>query len=272
MSEVGKSALEKEIRLNKYLADCGLCSRREADRLIASGAVAVDGRPACVGEKIGQGQAVFVNGRRAEPQNERVALAVNKPVGVVCTTDKTWGDTTIDEIVRYPKRVFYAGRLDKNSEGLLLMTNDGELQDRMMRAANYHEKEYLVRVTRPFDMKFLEAMARGVYLEELEVQTRPCRVARTGRQEFRIVLTQGLNRQIRRMCAALGYTVESIRRVRVMNITLGDLAPGAYRELTQQEMDGLFRMLEAPRKHPAQAKGSALPEKQSIKRGTTWTR
>ncbi len=232
------------MRLNKFLADCGVCSRREADRLIEAGEVRVDGQIAGVGQQVAEGQTVTVNGRPVTPEEERVLLALYKPVGVVCTTDKTWGDTTVDDIVRYPKRVFYAGRLDKDSEGLLLLTNDGALQDRMMRAANYHEKEYEVFVDRPLDDRFLKKMARGVYLRELGVTTRACRTERISGRKFRIILTQGMNRQIRRMCMALGYRALAIKRVRIMNILLGDLKPGQYREVTPEEREELYRRLE----------------------------
>lgn len=232
------------MRLNKYLADCGLCSRREADRLIESGEVMVDGSVAVVGQQVSDSQDVRVNGKQVKPEQEKILLAVYKPIGVVCTTDKTWDDTTIDDIIQYPKRVFYAGRLDKDSEGLLLMTNDGELQDRIMRAANFHEKEYLVSVDRAIDDRFLRKMSQGVYLRELDVTTRPCRVEKTGRRQFRIILTQGLNRQIRRMCKVLRYQVVSIKRVRIMNIRLGDLKAGEYRKVTEEEWNELYQNLE----------------------------
>ncbi len=251
------------VRLNKYLADCGICSRREADRMLAQGLVTVDGRAAPIGGKVPLGAEVRVNGRLVTPVGARVVLAVNKPKGVVCTTDKTWGDVTVGDLVDYPTRVFYCGRLDKNSEGLLLMTNDGDLQNRMMRSANGHEKEYEVCVDRPLCASFLEEMARGVYLEELGVRTRPCQVAPMGERQFRIVLTQGLNRQIRRMCEALGYVAESIRRVRVMNIRLGDLAPGAYRELTKEEYGTLLQMLGICTRFVSTEAESAKHEKKS---------
>ncbi|SDF21158.1 pseudouridine synthase [Marvinbryantia formatexigens] len=233
------------VRINKYLAQAGICSRREADRLIAEGKVLVDGAAAVAGQKVLPSQDIRVEGEQAVRSQERILLVVNKPRGVVCTTDKTWGDTTLEELVDYPSRVFYAGRLDKDSEGLILMTNDGELQDKIMRAANRHEKEYLVKVDRTVDDTFLKKMAKGVYLRELDTVTRPCRVEKTGRRAFRIVLTQGLNRQIRRMCAALGYQVQELRRVRIMNIRLGGLPAGQYREATDEELREICALAEA---------------------------
>lgn len=224
------------VRINKYLAQAGICSRREADRLIAEGKVLVDGAVALTGQRVLPSQDIRVEGERAVRGQERILLVVNKPRGVVCTTEKKWGDVTLEDLVHYPKRVFYAGRLDKDSEGLILMTNDGELQNKIMRAANLHEKEYLVKVDRPVEENFLRHMAQGVYLQELETTTRPCRVEKTGRRSFRIVLTQGLNRQIRRMCGSLGFRVEELKRVRIMNIRLGSLPAGQYREATDEEL------------------------------------
>lgn len=233
------------VRINKYLAQAGICSRREADRLIAEGKVLVDGAVAITGQKVLPSQDIRVAGERAVRGQERILLVVNKPRGVVCTTEKKWGDTTLEDLVEYPKRVFYAGRLDKDSEGLILMTNDGELQNKIMRAANFHEKEYLVKVDRPVEDTFLKHMAQGVYLHELKTTTRPCRVEKTGRRAFRIVLTQGLNRQIRRMCGELGYHVEELKRVRIMNIRLGSLPSGQYREATDEELQKICALAEA---------------------------
>lgn len=234
---------QEAVRLNRYLAQCGLCSRREADRLIQEGRVTVDGRTAEPGCKVTAVQDVRVDEKSVTPEEERILLAVNKPRGVVCTTDKTWGDRTAEELVGYPKRIFCMGRLDKESEGLLLMTNDGALQEAVMRGAHYHEKEYRVRVDQPLTHEFLQAMASGVYLRELDVTTRPCRVQKTGRYTFSIVLTQGLNRQIRRMCEAFGYRVRALKRVRILNILLGDLPSGAYRAINQEELETLYRIL-----------------------------
>ncbi|MDO4344927.1 MAG: pseudouridine synthase [Eubacteriales bacterium] len=232
------------VRLNKFLAEAGICSRREADRLIAQGAVTVDGVIAEMGQKVTSAQKIAVNGKEAVPEKEMILLAVNKPRGVVCTTEKKWNDVTIDTFLNYPRRVFSVGRLDKDSEGLLLMTNDGELQDKIMRSANCHEKEYEVEVDRPIDSAFIKKMERGVFLEELNVTTRPCRVIKTGQKKFTIVLTQGLNRQIRRMCRECGCSVISLKRVRIMNIRLGELPVGAYRPVSKAELEKLYEMLE----------------------------
>lgn len=231
------------VRLNKFLSENGVCSRREADRLIAEGRVLVDGVPAVAGQKVTPSQKVTVDQKTVSLQTEMVLLAVNKPRGIVCSSKSQGKDTTIEEFLHYPKRIFSIGRLDKDSEGLLLMTNDGEILNKIMRAGNYHEKEYLVKTDRPIDDHFLSAMAKGVYLEELDQTTRPCRVTKVGKCSFRIILTQGLNRQIRRMCASLGYRVVSLRRERIMNIRLGDLKTGEMRNVTDAEMKQLYQSI-----------------------------
>ena len=235
----------EEIRLNKYLSEMGLCSRREADRLIESGKVMVDGAPAVMGMKIREGQAVVSNGKPVAGTfgPKPVLLAVNKPRGVVCSNVSQGQDVNIVEYLGYPKRIMYAGRLDKDSEGLLLMTNRGDLIEQMMRGENGHEKEYEVVVDKPFTDRFLRDMEEGIFLKELGVMTRPCRVERMGKRKFRIILTQGLNRQIRRMCKELGFGVVELKRVRVMNIRLGHLKVGAYRKVTDGEYKELLRLL-----------------------------
>lgn len=230
-----KEKISGEIRLNKYLSDAGVCSRREADRLIEAGDVSVDGVTAVQGMKLRPGQRVLVKGQAVKRETEMVLLAVNKPRGVVCTTDTRWGDRTVYDVLNYPKRIFSVGRLDKDSEGLLLMTNNGDILNKIMRAGNYHEKEYLVTVDKKITPEFLEKMAKGVYLRELDVKTRPCRVKLVGEKQFRIILTQGLNRQIRRMCESFHYKVTRLIRVRIMNIELGELKPGEYRSVTRKE-------------------------------------
>ena len=229
------------LRLNKFLSEAGVCSRREADRLIEAGRVTVDGKKAETGMKITPGQEVRVDQKLVKPEEEMIVLAVNKPRGIVCTEEKREPDNII-RFLNYPTRITYAGRLDKDSEGLLLMTNNGDIINKMMRAGNYHEKEYLVTVDKPVTEEFLQHMARGVPI--LDTVTRPCQVKKEGKKTFRIVLTQGLNRQIRRMCEALGYKVVTLKRVRIMQIRLGDLKPGQYRPLTEQELASLDRMLE----------------------------
>ncbi|MEZ3460802.1 MAG: pseudouridine synthase [Lachnospiraceae bacterium] len=229
-------------RLNKYLAECGVCSRREADRWIDQGRVTVNGQKAVSGMQVGGRDLVEVNGRQVKPVSSRVVLAYNKPVGVTCTEKDRHAEKTIMEAVGYPVRLTYAGRLDKDSDGLIILTNDGELIQRMMRGANHHEKEYVVKVDREFTDDFLEKMSQGVYLKELDETTRPCLAERIGKYTFRIVLTQGLNRQIRRMCGCFGYKVRSLTRIRVMNIELDGLKSGAYRELEGEELTTLYHL------------------------------
>lgn len=229
-------------RLNKYLAECGVCSRREADRWIDQGRVTVNGQKAVSGMQVGGRDLVEVNGRPVKPVSSRVVLAYNKPVGVTCTEKDRHAEKTIVEAVRYPVRLTYAGRLDKDSDGLIILTNDGELIQRMMRGANHHEKEYVVKVDREFTDDFLVKMSQGVYLKELDETTRPCLAERIGKYTFRIVLTQGLNRQIRRMCGCFGYKVRSLTRIRVMNIELDGLKSGAYRELEGEELTTLYHL------------------------------
>ena len=229
-------------RLNKYLAECGVCSRREADRWIDQGRVTVNGQKAVSGMQVGGRDLVEVNGRPVKPVSSRVVLAYNKPVGVTCTEKDRHAEKTIMEAVGYPVRLTYAGRLDKDSDGLIILTNDGELIQRMMRGANHHEKEYVVKVDREFTDDFLVKVSQGVYLKELDETTRPCLAERIGKYTFRIVLTQGLNRQIRRMCGCFGYKVRSLTRIRVMNIELDGLKSGAYRELEGEELTTLYHL------------------------------
>ena len=230
----------EEIRLNKYLASCGICSRRDADKLIEQGVVTVNGMTAVQGMKVTAQSEVRVRGKKVAGRDKKVVLAYYKPMGVVCTERDAHAERIVTEEIKYPIRVTYAGRLDKDSEGLLLMTNDGTLIDAMMRGVNRHEKEYIVKVTKEWTEEALEKMRQGVYLEELDSTTRPCKIEQLGPKTIRMMLTQGLNRQIRRMCRSQGYEVFSLKRTRVINITLMDLRPGEYRELTQDEMRGLY--------------------------------
>lgn len=232
----------EQIRLNKYLAECGVCSRREADRLIQEGKVSVNGTAAAMGCRVAAGDEVAVEGRTLTGPDKRAVLAFYKPVGVTCTEKDRHAQKIITDMIHYPVRVTYAGRLDKDSEGLLILTNDGDLIDAMMRGSNRHEKEYTVKVDKEITPRFLEKMAGGVFLKDLDLTTRPCRLEQKGKYTFNIVLTQGLNRQIRRMCHTLGYEVKSLKRIRVMNIVLGGLQPGAYRELTGEELRRLYEM------------------------------
>lgn len=228
------------MRLNKYLSDAGVCSRREADRLAEQGMITVNGEKAVLGMKITPDAKVVVKGKLVQREEEKVLLALNKPAGIVCTAEKREKNNVIDYL-GYSKRVYPVGRLDKDSTGLLLLTNDGELVNKIMRAGNYHEKEYVVTVNRPVTEEFCRKMASGVKI--LDTVTRPCKVVQTGKQEFRIILTQGLNRQIRRMCQALGYQVKTLKRIRIMNIYLGDQKEGSCRRIQGSEMEELEKML-----------------------------
>ena len=229
------------VRLNKYLAHAGICSRREADRLIESGRVLVNGIVPSTGSQVCEKDTITVDGKVVQGREKRVVLAYYKPVGITCTERDPHAKKTIAQAVKYPIRVTYAGRLDQDSEGLLLLTNDGDLIQGMMRGANRHEKEYIVKTDREITEDFLKKMGQGIYLKELGQTTRPCTVEKIGKYTFRIVLTQGLNRQIRRMCEACGYRVKSLKRIRVMHVLLEDLKPGEYRELGQEDMDRLYR-------------------------------
>ncbi len=230
------------MRLNKYLSDIGYCSRREADRLIEAGKVYVDGVQAGLGVQVEEGQEVRVGKKILTKTDRPVLLALHKPRGIECTTNKAVKNNIVD-FVNYSSRVYPVGRLDKDSEGLILLTNQGDLVNKMMRSGNCHEKEYLVTVDKPVNENFLKNMAAPVYLKELEVTTRECEVTQTGKFSFRIILTQGFNRQIRRMCETFGYKVTRLKRIRIMNIHLDDLKSGAYREVTPKEMKILLEMI-----------------------------
>ncbi|HEX6570430.1 MAG TPA: 23S rRNA pseudouridine(2604) synthase RluF [Steroidobacteraceae bacterium] len=225
------------MRLNKYLGETGVCSRREADAWIEAGRVQVNGVTAVLGTQVQDGDAVLLDGEPVVARPQRVYLALNKPVGVECTTDRDVPDNIVD-FVGHRERVFPIGRLDKDSEGLILLTNDGDIVNRVLRAEHEHEKEYIVSVDRPLTSGFLESMASGVPI--LGTVTNPCKVRQIGRNTFRIVLTQGLNRQIRRMCEHFDYTVRRLQRVRIMHIHLGDLPVGRWRNLTAAEVRPLL--------------------------------
>lgn len=235
----------EEIRLNKYLSEKGVCSRREADRLVEAGKVLVDGKAAVMGMKIRPDQTVECDGKLVGGRVKPVLLVVNKPRGIVCTTSDKDRAVNIVEFLNYSIRIYPVGRLDKDSEGLLLMTNQGDLVNKIMRAGNAHEKEYIVTVDRPLTKAFLKQMAEGVPI--LDTVTRPCTIQATGKREFKIILTQGLNRQIRRMCEYLGYQVQTLKRVRIMNIRLGNLKTGDFRKVTPAEYQQLLAMLEDSR-------------------------
>ena len=263
----GKIMEAESMRINKYLNGTGYCSRREADRLLSAGRVVVESqsgerRTANVGDRCLTGERVFVDGKEIEDkEEEKLYLMLNKPKGVICTGDRRIPENIID-FAGLRHYISYAGRLDKDSTGLVLLTNDGELNDKIMRAANFHEKEYIVRVDRPITPAFLSAMRRGVRIvldddrhlnkdgdpsnRGLTVTTRPCRVTKIRSFEFSIILTQGYNKQIRRMCQALGYHALDIRRIRIMNLRLGNLKEGLKRFLMKSEIEELKRMADEP--------------------------
>jgi len=225
----------ESIRINKYLSEAGVCSRREADKLIKEGRVSINGSHALLG-------SVVSEGHNLKKEGKKVLIAFNKPRGIVCTTkDPKSKDVNIVEYINHPERIFPVGRLDKDSEGLILLSNDGDLSNRIMKARNYHEKEYEVEVDKPFDDEFLKKMSEGVPI--LDAVTRKCKLKRTGKTSFNIVLTQGLNRQIRRMCEYFGYKVVKLKRIRIMNIRLGNIKPGTYRNVTEEEYNELIKGL-----------------------------
>ena len=231
----------KETRINKYLSEAGYCSRRAADKLIEDGRVTINGEVPLMGTKIVEGDVVKVDGKSVVKKDEKaVYLVLNKPRGIVCTTDSRVEKDNIIDFLNYPKRIFPIGRLDKASEGLILLTNDGDIVNKILRARNNHEKEYIVQVNKPIDKDFVKKMSQGVPI--LDTITRPCKVEQLSRVRFKIILTQGLNRQIRRMCEYLGYHVQQLKRVRIMNIHL-DLPNGKYREITKEEFRELNNLL-----------------------------
>ena len=227
-------------RLNKYLADCGVCSRREADRLIEEGRVLVNGQLAGMGCQVTETDKVTVNGKTLTGKNAPVVLAFYKPVGVTCTEKDKHAEKIVNDYIKYPVRVTYAGRLDKDSEGLLLLSNDGDLIHAMMQGSAGHEKEYVVKMNKEITDEFLRTMAEGVYLRDLKIKTKPCEIEKVGKFTFRIVLTQGVNRQIRRMVLELGAKVTALKRIRVVNVELANLKPGHYRQITGKELQVLY--------------------------------
>lgn len=236
--------MEELYRLNKYLSDAGVCSRRAADAAIEAGEVTVNGEPAVMGMKVTVSDEVRFKGQIVSNVGKKnILLAYNKPAGIVCTAEKREKNNIIEHI-NYSERIYPIGRLDKDSTGLILLTNQGDLVNKIMKAVNAHEKEYIVTVDKDITADFIKDMSSGVYLEELDVTTRKCRVTKTGSREFRIILTQGLNRQIRRMCQTFGYRVRTLKRVRIMNIELGNLKEDTYRDVNSKEIKELMKMLE----------------------------
>lgn len=228
------------VRLNKYISESGFCSRREADKLIESGLVTIDGVKAEMGTKVSKGQVVKVNGKLISKEEDLVYIALNKPVGITCTTEHKVKGNIVD-FVNHKKRIFPIGRLDKDSQGLIFMTNDGDIVNKILRAGNNHEKEYIVTVNKPINEEFVRRMSSGIRI--LGQVTKKCYVKKEGNNTFRIILTQGLNRQIRRMCEALGYKVIKLKRIRIMNVNLGELKIGQWRDLTYNELKELNNLI-----------------------------
>ena len=229
------------MRINKYLSAQGVCSRREADRLLEAGRITVDGVTAMCGQQVDDNSVICIDGSRiSDEKPQDVLMAFNKPRGIVCTTTDNQGKNNIVDYIGYDKRIYPVGRLDKDSDGLILLTNNGEITDKILRSVNGHEKEYVVKVNKKITDTFLKSMADGVYLKELDVTTKPCSISRINNYTFRIILTQGLNRQIRRMCQESGYKVESLTRIRIMNIELGGLKIGEYRIIEGKEKSMLY--------------------------------
>ena len=232
---------EKIMRINKYLAETGIVSRRGADKWVEDGRVKINGILATNGSQVEPGDEVFVDGKLVKREEQLVYIVLNKPVGITSTTEKHIQGNVVD-FVNHPLRIFHIGRLDKDSEGLLLLTNDGDIVNEILRAENHHEKEYVVQVDKPITDKFINDMSAGV--EILDTTTLPCRVEKVSSQVFKIILEQGLNRQIRRMCSALGYSVQRLQRIRIMNIHIGNLKVGQWRDLTEKEKNELFKLLD----------------------------
>jgi 23S rRNA pseudouridine2604 synthase len=225
------------VRLNKYISETGVCSRRQADKWIEAGRVTCNGQRAALGTRVAPGDEVRIDGELIGAKKRQIYIALNKPVGVTCTTEAHVEDNIID-LVGHPERIFPIGRLDKDSEGLILLTNDGDIVNEILRSENNHEKEYIVRVDRPITELSLKMLAGGVKI--MGERTKPCKVSRIDQESFRMILTQGLNRQIRRMCSALGYKTQYLQRVRIMNIRLGALGSGKWRYLSESELAGLL--------------------------------
>lgn len=235
-----KNDNQQSINLNKFISSTGICSRRGAEKLILEGRVTINGKPTQLGNRVFKNDVVKVDGRLLKHKPKTLYIAYNKPVGIVSTTDLRERDNIV-KAINHPERLFPVGRLDKPSEGLIFMTNDGDIVNKILRAGNNHEKEYIVTVDKPIDAKFIQKMSNGVPI--LGTVTKKCKVEKISEKVFKIILVQGLNRQIRRMCEYLGYTVTKLKRVRIMNVDLGNLKPGDWRELTSEEMKVINRMI-----------------------------
>ncbi|MDZ4906209.1 23S rRNA pseudouridine(2604) synthase RluF [Clostridium perfringens] len=236
-----KNEIRDEVRLNKYISETGFCSRREADKLIEQGRVKIDGVKATTGMKVSKGQSVSIDGKSLKVENELVYIALNKPVGITCTTESKIKGNIVD-FINHEKRIFPIGRLDKDSQGLIFMTNDGDIVNKILRAGNNHEKEYIVTVNKPITDEFIKGMSNGLPI--LGTVTKKCLVKKESKNSFRIILTQGLNRQIRRMCEYFGYEVKKLERIRIMNVSLGNLKIGSWRYLTKKELAEINRLTE----------------------------
>ncbi len=256
------------IRLNKFIAESGICSRREADKFIEKGAVMINGRKAVVGDTVLPGDRVTVNGNKLEPltAENKIYIAFNKPVGVTCTTEESTKGNIVD-YVNHATRVFNIGRLDKDSQGLIFLTNDGDIVNKILRAENAHEKEYLVTVDKPITEKFISSMATGVPI--LGQVTKKCKVTQESTLVFSITLIQGLNRQIRRMCEYFGYDVRKLERVRIMNVSLTGIPLGEWRDLTEQELEGIFAMIEKSSSETEKSKPKPKPKPSNAKPKST---
>lgn len=233
--------MSEGIRINKYLAECGLCSRREADKLIADGRVSINGKTAQPGDRVSDADEVAANGNSLKPRAQKVVLAYYKPAGMTVTANDPHAEETVADAIDYPIRVTYAGRLDKDSEGLLLMTNDGDLINAMMRGRAGHEKEYIVKLNKEPVPEDIDKLSKGVWLEDLKKKTKPCRIEKISSRSVRMVITEGLNRQIRRMWQLAGYHVKALKRIRVVTVSLGDLKPGEYTELEPVQLKELYK-------------------------------
>ncbi|TDQ29834.1 23S rRNA pseudouridine(2604) synthase RluF [Tenacibaculum caenipelagi] len=231
---------DTSINLNKYISSTGICSRREAERFITEGRVTINGKPTQLGNRVHEGDVVKIDGKPLKAKPKTIYIALNKPVGIVCTTDSKERKNIV-KFVGHPQRLFPIGRLDKPSEGLIFLTNDGDIVNKILRAGNNHEKEYIVSVDKPFDEGFIQRMSSGIPI--LGTMTKKCKVERINNITFKITLVQGLNRQIRRMCEYLGYEVTKLKRTRIMNVTLGNLKVGEWRELTSKEMDEINKLV-----------------------------
>ena len=250
---------DTSINLNKYISSTGICSRREAERFITEGRVTINGKPTQLGNRVHEGDVVKIDGKPLKAKPKTIYIALNKPVGIVCTTDSKERKNIV-KFVGHPQRLFPIGRLDKPSEGLIFLTNDGDIVNKILRAGNNHEKEYIVSVDKTFDERFMKRMSNGIPI--LGTVTKKCKVERINDTTFKIVLVQGLNRQIRRMCEYLGYEVTKLKRTRIMNVTLGNLKVGEWRELTSKEMDEINKLVSAS------SKTHETTEKESISTGT----